>query len=60
MSVLNVTVEQGFVGLTSGSSTALVQDKTMITIDKVKKKVFSWFNFIGITMSFKRGLLLKG
>jgi hypothetical protein len=38
MSVLNVTVEQGLVGLTSGSSTALVQDKTMITIDNVKNK----------------------
>ena len=38
MSVLNVTVEQGFVGVTFWSSIFLLQDKTMITMNNVKNK----------------------
>jgi hypothetical protein len=39
MSVLNVTVEQGFVGVTCGLSIVLLQDKAMNIIDNVKYKI---------------------
>jgi hypothetical protein len=39
MSVLKVTVEQGFVGVICGSSIALLQDKAMNTIDNEKNKI---------------------